>query len=119
MSKLYMCILRNEQGGCDEPAPDQPSASQMDEMYAKFQKWQEKFASNIEDMGGKLGEGKVLTANGIVDGPFTEVKEIVGGYMLVSAENLEEAVKITHECPPVAASLDANTSVEIREIHKL
>lgn len=113
MSKLYMCILRNNEGGCEEP-----SASQMDEMYAKFQTWQEKFANNIEDMGGKLGDGKVITGSEVVDGPFAEVKEIVGGYMLVRAENVDEAVQVASECPPVAIALSSGTTVEVREILK-
>ncbi|MGH1438656.1 MAG: YciI family protein [Cellvibrionaceae bacterium] len=112
MSKLYMCILRNAKGGCDEPSP-----SQMDDAYAKFQQWHEQFADNIADMGGKLGEGKVLTANGVTDGPFIEVKEMIGGYMLLNAKNVDEAIHITRQCPPVAASLDS-TSVEVREIMK-
>lgn len=110
MSNLYMCILRNSQGGCEEPSP-----AQMDEAFAKYQQWQEKFANNIADMGGKLGGGKVLSAEGALDGPFMEVKEIAGGYMVVRADSLDEAVVVVKECPPVAASLDS-TTVEIREI---
>ncbi|MGB1800340.1 MAG: YciI family protein [Gammaproteobacteria bacterium] len=113
MSKLYMCILRNDKGGCEEP-----SASQMDEMYAKFQKWQEKFADNIEDMGGKLGDGKVIKGEGVVDGPFTEVKEVVGGYMLVRASSIDEAIQVASECPPVESALSSGTTVEVREILK-
>jgi len=112
MSKLYMCIIRNEAGGCEEPSP-----SQMDEMMAKFQQWQEKFADNIADMGGKLGDGKVISGSNIIDGPFAEVKEIIGGYMLINANSLDEAVEVARECPPIAASLDTST-VEIREIFK-
>lgn len=112
MTNLYLCILRNADGGCQEP-----SASEMDAALAKFAQWQTKFADNIEDMGGKLGDGKVLSGQGIVDGPFTEVKEIVGGYMIVRAETIDIATKVVEECPPVAASLD-NTTVEIREIVK-
>jgi len=107
-----MCILRNEKGGCDESSP-----SQMDDAYAKFQQWHEKFADNIHDMGGKLGEGKVLTSNGVVDGPFIEVKEMVGGYMLLNAKDIDEAIQVVHECPPVVASLSF-TTVEVREIFK-
>ncbi|MDM3872011.1 YciI family protein [Porticoccus sp. W117] len=114
MSNLYMCVLRNSEGGCKEPTP-----SEMDEAFAKFQQWQEKFADNIEDMGGKLGDGKILTEKGVVDGPFMEIKEIVGGYMVVRAESLDEAVQVVRECPPVAASLKSSTSVEIRELCKM
>ena len=113
MTNLYMCVLRNAGGGCEEPSP-----SQMDEAMAKFQQWQQQFADNIEDMGGKLGDGKVLTGEGVEDGPFMEVKEIVGGYMVVRAANLDEAVEVVRACPPVAASL-GSTTVEVREIFKM
>ncbi len=113
MSNLYMCVLRNSDGGCEEPSP-----SQMDDAMAKFQQWQEKFADNIEDMGGRLGDGKVLTGDGVLDGPFMEVKEVVGGYMVVKASNLDEALEVVRECPPVAASL-GSTSVEVRQIFKM
>lgn len=113
MSNLYMCVLRNSDGGCEEPSP-----SQMDEAFAKFEQWREKFADNIEDMGGKLGDGNVLTGDGVVDGPFMEVKEIVGGYMVVRADSLDEATEVVRQCPPVAVSLGA-TTVEIRQIFKM
>lgn len=110
MTKKFMCVLRNSDGGCKEPSP-----AEMDEAYAKFQQWHEKFADNIADMGGKLGDGKVLSGEGVTDGPFMEIKEIVGGFMIVTAETIDEAVAVVHACPPVAASL-ATTTVEIREI---
>lgn len=45
-SNKYMCILRNQDGGCnDEPS----SASDMEAMYAKYQKWQQQYAQNIVD----------------------------------------------------------------------
>jgi hypothetical protein len=86
--KNYLCVLRSETGACEDPSP-----GQMDEMFAKFQAWKEKYQHNIADMGGQLGEGKVLRPDGITDGPFVEVKEIVGGYMIVSADSLDEAVE--------------------------
>jgi hypothetical protein len=83
-------------------------------MYAAFNDWQEKFGENIVDMGGKLkSAGKVLTATGVTDGPFTEAKEIVGGYMVVAAESYDHAVEIVRECPGVVAP---GSSTEIREI---
>jgi hypothetical protein len=35
----------------------------------------------------------VLRPDGITDGPFVEVKEIVGGYMIVFTDSLDEAVE--------------------------
>ena len=104
----YLCVLRNDSGGCEEPSP-----SQMEEMFAKFQAWRETFADNIVDMGGKLGDGKVIRPDGVSDGPFVEVKEIIGGFMIVSAETIDEAIKVVQACPPIAVS---DASVEVREI---
>ena len=116
-----MCVLRNSTGGCEESEvnAEKSSPSHMDEMYAKFQKWHEQFADNIEDMGGKLiSEGKVITGDGVVDGPFMEVKEIVGGFMIVRAEQIDEAIEVVKACPPVESSLGNGTTVEVRELAK-
>ena len=43
-----------------------------------------------------------------------EAKEVVGGFMIVSAENLEEATEVARECPGVVMP---GSSVEVREIH--
>jgi hypothetical protein len=89
----------------------------MQEMYAAFNTWKEKFKDNIVDMGGKLkGGGKVVTESGATDGPFVESKEVVGGYMLVSAENIEQAIGVAKESPGV---ISPGSSVEIREIQEM
>lgn len=85
----------------------------MEEMYAKFNTWREKFQSNIVDMGGKLGSGKVVTSEEATDGPFIEVKEVVGGFMIVQADSLEEAIQVAQESPGV---MMPGSSVEVREI---
>jgi hypothetical protein len=85
----------------------------MQEMYAAFNAWKEKFKENILDMGGKLApSGKVVTTSGATDGPFVEAKEIVGGYMLVSAETFDRAVEVAREMP----MLMPGSSIEIREV---
>ena len=45
--------------------------------------------------------------------PFAESKEVVGGYMLVSAEDYDGAVEVVRACPAVHAS---GASLEIREL---
>lgn len=85
----------------------------MEQMYAKFNAWREKFQANLVDMGGKLGGGAVVTAESASDGPFIEVKEVIGGYMIVSADSLEEAINVARESPGVAMP---GSSVEVREI---
>jgi hypothetical protein len=85
----------------------------MEQMYAKFNAWKEQFKDNIVDMGGKLGDGKVVSSEGITDGPFVEVKEVIGGYMIVSANSMDEAVEVARLSPGVGMP---GSSVEVREI---
>ena len=111
MSKQnYLCIQRSQPGAKRE----KPSPAQMEEMYTTFSAWKEKFQKNIVDMGGRLGGGSVVTSESTTDGPFVEAKEVVGGFMIVSAENLEEAAEVARECPGVVMP---GSSVEVREIH--
>jgi hypothetical protein len=86
----------------------------MQEMYARFTAWQEEFKNNLVDMGGKLGEGKVVTSGGALDGSLVEVKELVGGYMIVQAPSLDEAAAIASKCPGLVSP---GSGVEVIEIH--
>lgn len=108
MSKKYLFLHRSQSGNRQEPSP-----AQMQDMYAAFNVWKEKFKDNILDMGGKLMPGgKVVTTSGATDGPFVEVKEIVGGYMFVSADSVDRALEVAREMP----MLTPGASIEIREV---
>ena len=111
MSKRkYLVLARSQRsGGRSGPSPEQ-----MQQMFAAFNAWKEKFKDAILDMGDQLKSGgRVVTASGVVDGPFVEAKEVVGGYMIVSAENFERAVEVVRACPAVHAP---GASLEIREL---
>lgn len=109
----YLCIQRSlAQCGDNQ---EKPSPAQMEGMYAKFNAWKEKYADNIVDMGGKLvGPGKVVSPEGVSDGPFVEAKELIGGYMIVAAESIEEAVACAQESPGVGMP---GSSIEVRPLH--
>ncbi len=108
-TQKYLFIQRSAPGKREPPSP-----AQMQEMYAAFNAWKEKFKDNILDMGGKLKPGgKIVTAAGVTDGPFVETKEVVGGYMLVVAESYERALEVARESPGV---ISPGSSVEVREI---
>jgi hypothetical protein len=110
--KEFMLLFR-------QPSYDFSNTSK-EEMQALTKKWQDwlggivsqgKFASN----GSRLAreEGKVLKPGGVItDGPFVEIKEKLGGFIIIKAESLEEATTLAHGCP----ALDAKGSVEIRPI---
>jgi len=63
--------------------------------------------------GGKLVSGK--NGNSVTDGPYTEGKEVVGGYFVISARDLKEAVEISKECP----GLEVGGSVQVRQVMKI
>ena len=109
--KRFLCIQRSQKGGGGGGA--KPSPADMERMYAAFQAWKDKYAKNLADLGGQLGEGGVVTADSSTDGPFVEVKEVVGGYMIVEAESLAEALEVAQASPGTGMP---GSSVEVREI---
>ena len=61
------------------------------------------------------GQGRVISGTDgrfVVDGPFTETKEAVGGYLVLQADNLNEAVEIAQSMP----TLHYGISVEVRPV---
>ncbi len=56
------------------------------------------------------GKAKVVT-----DGPFIEAKEMVGGYLIVNAKDIDEAVEISKGCP----IFEEDGKVEVRQLQKM
>ena len=88
-----------------------------------MQKWMAWFKDldekgHIKDRGqplervGKLVNGKRKT---VIDGPFAEAKDVVGGYTLVLAKDLDEASELSKGCP----ILEVDGQVEVRPVMKL
>jgi hypothetical protein len=50
----------------------------------------------------------------VTDGPFTESKELIGGYWLIQAQSKEEAVQWASRCP--AADGDV---IEVRQVYEM
>src|SRR5918999_4184456 len=106
--RKYLFLQRSQPGDRQQPSP-----AQMQDMFAAFNAWKEKFKDNILDMGGKLlPGGKMVTTSGATDGPFVEAKEVVGGYMFVTAESVERAIQVASEMP----MLMPGSTIEIREV---
>lgn len=107
----FLCLQRNLSKGNDAQA--KPSPAQMQAMYAKFNEWRDQFRENLVDLGGRLGGSRVALPDPAPDGPFVEVKELVGGYMIVAASSINEAVAIASQCPGL---LRPGSGVEVIEI---
>lgn len=108
-TRKFLCLHRSS----TEPTP-QPSPAQMQEMFAAWNAWKEKFKANILDMGSKLRpSGKVVSTAGVTDGPFVEAKEIVGGYMIIAADSYEDALEVVKEGPGM---IRPGARIELREL---
>lgn len=108
--KEFMMIFRSEQD------KSQISPEQMQVMVKQWQDWIGGIASQGKFVAtNALGyQGKTVHADGaITDGPYAEVKEIVGGYIIVKADNLEDAVKLSEGCPTLEIP---GGKVEVRDV---
>lgn len=101
-----------------QPSYDYSNVSP-NEMQALKQKWQDWVGGivaqgKLATTGARLAtEGKVLRKGGVItDGPFVEIRERLGSFITVKAENIEEALTLAHGCP----ALDADGSVEVRPV---
>lgn len=106
----FLCLQRTLPGGDG----GKPSPAEMQGMYAKFNEWRAKFEANLSDMGGRLGPGRLVTADPAPDGPLVEVKELVGGYMVVTADTLDEAITVARGCPGLVRPGSGVEVIEIR-----
>ena len=68
----------------------------------------------LANPGNRLNpDGKVVKPEGIItNGPYVEIKELIGGYSIISADSLEEATEISKGCP----ILRVGGNVEVRQI---
>jgi hypothetical protein len=57
-------------------------------------------------------EGKLVSQLGVIDGPFTEAKEVIGGYWFFLARDLDEAAALAAQNPCLACGL----SYEVRPV---
>lgn len=110
----FMLIFRNTPVSEEVYANMSPEA-----MQAELDKWntwiggiaaQGKFISS----DALEANGKVITGSKHVvsDGPYVESKELVSGYLLLQADNIEEAIEQSKGCP----IYDIEGSVEVRQL---
>lgn len=109
----YLLLFR---GGDAERAIEQQDPEKWKAHMMRWKAWIDKL-----DEDGKLVAAQPLGSDGsvirgtqkqVTDGPFTEGKEIVGGYLIVKADNRPEAVEMGKNCP----LLEHNGIIEVREL---
>jgi len=108
----YMLLLRQPNTG---PAP---SPDEMKKIMDRFGVWMDSMTAKGMVIGtaGLEVTGKILRGPGgetITDGPYPEATEIVGGYVLITAADMNEAVAAARGCP----GLDYRMAVEVRPVN--
>ena|SRR6266498_2926356 len=109
--KEFVLLFRQSNYDYSKASPEK-----MKELGKKWQEWVSGIISQgkLSSSGPRLAmEGKVLKAGGVItDGPFVEIKEKLGSFIIVKAESLDEATTLAHGCP----AIDEGGSVEIRPV---
>ena len=105
----FMFLYR---GGCE--GAQKMSPEQMQQAMQDWGTWIEggMRAGWLLDAGdGLKAEGKVIHPDGTVtDGPYAESKELVGGYCMIEATDLEGALERARSMPPTGGD------IEVREL---
>lgn len=94
-----------------------PAPADLEKLMAKFAVWlkamkakRQFVATNGLEFTGKVLHSPRATVS---DGPYVEAKEIVGGYLLIRARDLDDAVAIAQDCPALHRP---GTTVEVRPV---
>jgi hypothetical protein len=100
-------------------AESQPSPEQLQAMMKPWQDWMGSLAAQnkLVDSGNRLAsEGRVVASNKVVtNGPYVEVKEAIGGYIIVKAASIDEAAELAKDCPilTIGGNVEVRTVVEM------
>jgi len=112
----FALIMRHEDGA------KLASPEQMQTWMKQTMDWiggiaaQNKFVSGT---GLPFDSARVVTTKNsksiVTNGPFGDIKETIGGFIIVKAESIDEAVEFAKGCPVLAGE---GNSMEVREIAK-
>lgn len=112
-SSAYLFLFRETTPECYEAM----STEQRREALRRWNAWCDELTAQDKLQTGNplLPEGRVVSASRdrrALDGPFTEAKELIGGYFLLHAASLDEAEALAEGCP----SLQYGMAVEVRPV---
>ncbi len=113
----FMLLLHENPASLAETSP-----AEIQRIIQEYSAWREGLVAagrlaggeKLKDEGGKslsLIEGRVR----VVDGPYSEAKEVIGGYFAIEAGDYDEAVEISRGCP----HLTYGSRIERREIDRI
>jgi hypothetical protein len=95
----YLILIYEDESSYENPDPA---------VWQQVMDAHNRFAEQVGELGGQIMGGNALqptaTATSIrgdvvTDGPFVETKEVLGGYYLIEAKDLDQALAISKLCP--------------------
>ena len=108
----FMLIFQG--GGQQQRSPEEMQAN-----MGKWMAWIDKLAKAGKYVSGEplLKGGKLIKGgpDQVTDGPYTEGKEIVGGYFIINAAGYDEAVALCADYPEYSAG----GSIQVRQVMKM
>jgi hypothetical protein len=110
----FVLVLRDNGDEMQALTPEQNQA-----LIAQYWAWTDQIRREGHHLGGEALKVDGLTVRErdgqtVVDGPYAETKESVGGFYIIQAPDLAAAAEIAKGCPAVMY----HGSVEVREIHE-
>jgi hypothetical protein len=112
MSK-FVLLLHSDPTGWQKLSPDE-----MQKAVEKFMAWMKKpYTTGGERLTPDAGRVMRNTNGNLraTDGPYSESKEVLGGFYIIEAANYEEAVERTRDHP----TLEYGGTVEVRQIWEM
>jgi len=107
----FMLLLHDDHSAWRELSPEE-----MQKAIEKYTAWMKK-PFNLD--GKRLAEdaGRVIRSQGgkvrATDGPYSETKEVLGGFYLIEAGNYDEAIERALDHP----HLEYGGTIEVRQVH--
>jgi hypothetical protein len=109
--KEFALIFRNDSVGEIHFSPEGTLA-----VSREWENWMGGIAAQnkLASKGNRLGQqGNTVRPNNVItNGPYAEIKEIIGGFIVVKAGSIEEATELAKGCP----ILDHGGNVEVRDV---
>ena len=106
----YLLLLYEDPSGWESISPEE-----MQKAVEKYVAWSQK-PFNVDSKRLAPDPGKVIRSSDgkprTADGPYSETKEVLGGFYLIEAANYDEAVKRCADHP----HLEYGGTIEVREL---
>ncbi len=101
-------------GGMNAKSPEEMQAS-----MGKWMAWIDKLNKQGRYVAGEplLPGGKLVTGKNksVTDGPYTEGKEVVGGFFIVNAKDYDEVIKLCDDYP----DYEYGGQIQVRQVMKV